>query len=127
MRQERERLEWERNAFKETGGHDEPEEIKPVGPVHYQNVQHNGKHLLLLLLWLLFVCLFLEVRSHGVGYYSFSAEEEKRQAQLKTLNQLRDDVSEEFQDETTMILLSLSPLSPLSLFRLLTNGLNASS
>ncbi|XP_019850109.1 PREDICTED: coiled-coil domain-containing protein 174-like [Amphimedon queenslandica] len=73
MRQERERVEWERNAFRETGGHDEPEEIKPVGPVHYQNVQHN------------------EVRSHGVGYYSFSVEEEKRQAQLKTLNQLRDD------------------------------------
>ena len=93
MRQERERVEWERNAFRETGGHDEPEVVKPVGPVHYQNVQHNGKHLLLSLSLLLFVCLVLEVRSHGVGYYSFSMEEEKRQAQLKTLNQLRDDVS----------------------------------
>ena len=37
--------------------------------------------------------LFIEVRSHGVGYYSFSMEEEKRQEQLKMLNKLRDDVS----------------------------------
>lgn len=33
-----------------------------------------------------------EVRTHGVGYYGFSAEEEKREEQLKMLNQLRDDV-----------------------------------
>lgn len=37
--------------------------------------------------------LFIEVRSHGVGYYSFSMEEEKRQEQIKMLNKLRDDVS----------------------------------
>ena len=39
------------------------------------------------------VILFIEVRSHGVGYYSFSMEEEKRQEQIKMLNKLRDDVS----------------------------------
>lgn len=44
----------------------------PAEPVHYQTVQHN------------------EIRSHGVGYFSFSTEEEERQAQMENLNQLRE-------------------------------------
>lgn len=92
MRQERERREWERNAYRET--EDEgAKETEPTGPVHYQNVKHNGMVYTLLLV--LLYCYFVspEVRSHGVGYYAFSVEEEKRQSQIKTLNKLRDDVS----------------------------------
>ncbi|XP_023233696.1 coiled-coil domain-containing protein 174-like [Centruroides sculpturatus] len=51
---------------------DLPEVETPAEPVHYQTVQNN------------------EIRSHGVGYYSFSTEEEERKAQLENLNQLRE-------------------------------------
>ena len=34
----------------------------------------------------------LEIRSHGVAYYQFATDEEKRQAQLTALNKLRDQV-----------------------------------
>lgn len=91
MRQERERREWERNAYRET--EDEgAKETEPTGPVHYQNVKHNGIHFIIIIN---FIVIFVsaEVRSHGVGYYAFSVEEEKRQSQIKTLNKLRDDVS----------------------------------
>ena len=33
-----------------------------------------------------------EIRTHGVGYYAFSQEEEKRAEQLSLLNKLRDQV-----------------------------------
>lgn len=55
MRQERERREWERNAYRET--EDEgTKETEPTGPLHYQNVKHNGIHFYLLIL-LLFLFL----------------------------------------------------------------------
>lgn len=93
MRQERERREWERNAYRET--EDEgAKETEPTGPVHYQNVKHNGIHFIIISFIVIFVIFVSpEVRSHGVGYYAFSVEEEKRQSQIKTLNKLRDDVS----------------------------------
>ena len=34
----------------------------------------------------------VEIRSHGVGYYAFSTDEEKRQEQLNLLNQLKEQV-----------------------------------
>lgn len=37
--------------------------------------------------------LYLEIRSHGVAYYQFATDEEKRQEQLAALNKLRDQVS----------------------------------
>jgi hypothetical protein len=48
------------------------EEGPPV--VHYQNVQNR------------------EARSHGVGYFKFSKDEEQRQEQLSVLNKLRQQV-----------------------------------
>ena len=40
----------------------------------------------------LFFSFAAEVRTHGVGYYAFSQEEEKRSEQLNLLNKLRDQV-----------------------------------
>lgn len=37
--------------------------------------------------------MYLEIRSHGVAYYQFATDEEKRQEQLAALNKLRDQVS----------------------------------
>lgn len=68
MRMDRERRRWEEQAEQEL----DPE--KPVGPVHYQSVQAG------------------EVRSHGVGYYAFSTDAEKRKEELELLNKLRDQV-----------------------------------
>ena len=42
---------------------------------------------------LLLLSLHLEIRSHGVAYYQFATDEEKRQEQLAALNKLRDQVS----------------------------------
>jgi len=36
-----------------------------------------------------------EVRTHGVGFYKFDAEEERRQQQMDQLSQLRDQVSQD--------------------------------
>ena len=33
-----------------------------------------------------------EIRTHGVAYYQFATDEEKRQEQLAALNKLRDQV-----------------------------------
>ena len=38
------------------------------------------------------MCFTLEIRSHGVAYYQFATDEEKRQEQLTALNKLRDQV-----------------------------------
>lgn len=41
-----------------------------------------------------FVCLFMsEARELGVGYFSFSQDEEQRRKQRETLDMLRDQVS----------------------------------
>ena len=53
----------------------EVEPDKPDGPVHYQSVQGG------------------EVRNHGIGYYAFSTDVEKRKEQMELLNNLRDKVS----------------------------------
>ena len=45
---------------------------KPNGPVHYANVQYD------------------EARTHGVGYFQFSRDEESRQEQMKSLGHLRE-------------------------------------
>lgn len=39
MRLERERMKWERDAYRETA---DEEEVN-TGPTHYQNIQHNGE------------------------------------------------------------------------------------
>ena len=40
-----------------------------------------------------FFFLYLtEIRNHGVGYYQFSTSEEQRQEQMKTLENLREQV-----------------------------------
>ena len=39
------------------------------------------------------ICLFLETRDHGVGYYKFSKVEEERQEQQSTLSKLRAQVT----------------------------------
>ncbi len=36
--------------------------------------------------------MFLERRSHGVGFYDFAKDEESRQEQMKALSDLRDKV-----------------------------------
>ena len=36
--------------------------------------------------------ILAEVRTHGVGFYKFNAEEEVRQAQMEQLQNLRDQV-----------------------------------
>ncbi|CAG0903417.1 unnamed protein product [Darwinula stevensoni] len=53
------------------------EEGEPMGPVHYQNVLHR------------------EIRSHGVGYYGFSTDEEARAAEQEALKTLRRDTQVE--------------------------------
>ena len=84
---ERERRKWEEEQEEKLG--------KPVGPVHYEEMRQGGKttptssHTHTLSLSLL---LLVEVRTHGVGYYSFSQDEEKRSEQLSLLNHLRDQV-----------------------------------
>ena len=67
MRRERERQTWERGVLQEV-------DTPPVGPVHYQDVQNR------------------EVRTHGVGYYAFSKDEDKRAEQMNLLNKLREQV-----------------------------------
>ncbi|CAI8054720.1 Coiled-coil domain-containing protein 174 [Geodia barretti] len=64
MAMERERRRWEEEV--------EGKLDKPVGPVHYEELRRG------------------EIRTHGVGYYAFSQEEEKRAEQLSLLNKLRD-------------------------------------
>ena len=66
MRMERERKRWEEEAILEPGLPDEP--------VHYQSVRGG------------------EVRSHGVGYYSFSTDTEKRQSEMEMLTKLKEQV-----------------------------------
>ena len=46
----------------------------PVAPVHYQDVQAG------------------EVRNHGVGYYAFSTDTEKRREEMEMLAKLREQV-----------------------------------
>ncbi|EDO42063.1 predicted protein, partial [Nematostella vectensis] len=68
MRREMMRQKWEKQ---------EQEAMeRPVGPVHYQNIQYDA-----------------EVRAHGVGYYQFSTDETERSKQMETLRKLRDEVS----------------------------------
>lgn len=50
---------------------------KPVGPVHYQTVQHE------------------EIRNHGVGYFAFSQDELERKTQLEALNNLRNQTQDQ--------------------------------
>ncbi|KAK3754867.1 hypothetical protein QZH41_011341 [Actinostola sp. cb2023] len=69
MRREIMRKKWEKE--------EEEAMNRPVGPVHYQNIQ------------------FDEVRHHGVGYYQFSKVEEERQKQMETLNKLREETTEQ--------------------------------
>ena len=79
MRMDRERRHWEEEAQRqhEQGEEEEFEDVepdKPQEPVHYQSVQAG------------------EVRSHGVGYYAFSTDMDKRKEQMDMLNKLRDQV-----------------------------------
>lgn len=69
MRRERERQMWEKEVEEELGLD------QPVGPTHYQSVQEG------------------EIRSHGVGYYQFSQEEEERKKQMDMLDKLRKEVN----------------------------------
>ena len=104
MRRERERQTWERGALQEV-------DTPPVGPVHYQDVQNR------------------EVRTHGVGYYAFSKDKEKRAEQMNLLNKLREQVHPDcvFGDTvapslslsymlSSLLLLFKSPLPLLSCF-----------
>lgn len=66
---ERERRQWEMEAEEEV------DLDKPVEPIHYQSVQGG------------------EVRSHGVGYFAFDTDVEKRKEQMDLLDKLRQQVS----------------------------------
>uniref|UniRef100_A0A8C6UKB3 Coiled-coil domain containing 174 n=1 Tax=Neogobius melanostomus TaxID=47308 RepID=A0A8C6UKB3_9GOBI len=69
MRRELQRKEWER---------EEEEAMKrPVGPVHYEDIRAQ------------------EARELGVGYFSFSHDEEERRKQRDTLDMLRDQTTEQ--------------------------------
>ncbi|XP_052243604.1 coiled-coil domain-containing protein 174-like isoform X2 [Dreissena polymorpha] len=52
-------------------------EQEKQGPIHYADVRHN------------------EVRTHGVGFYQFNAEEQVRQAQMEQLQNLREQTKSE--------------------------------
>ncbi|GAB1607392.1 coiled-coil domain-containing protein 174-like [Argonauta hians] len=56
----------------------------PIGPIHYENVR------------------FDEVRTHGVGYFSFSKEEAERKEQMNLLKTLRDQTKEERSQRETL-------------------------
>lgn len=56
---------------------DESASSRPVEQLHYQNVQGG------------------EIRNHGVGYFAFSTDTEKRKEQMAMLNDLREKVSED--------------------------------
>ena len=64
----------EENAYEESQEH---EEVKEVKPVRYQDMQEN------------------EVRQHGVGYFSFSADDDERRKQLNLLESLRDQTKKQ--------------------------------
>ena len=66
MQRERERQAWEWQVQQEVDN--------PVGPVHYQDIQQG------------------EIWTHGVGYYAFSTDENKRIEQMDLLNKLREQV-----------------------------------
>ncbi|XP_071351545.1 coiled-coil domain-containing protein 174 [Trachinotus anak] len=69
MRRELQRQEWER---------EEEEALKrPVGPIHYEDIRGQ------------------EARELGVGYFSFSQDEEQRRKQRDTLDMLRDQTTEQ--------------------------------
>ncbi|XP_068598789.1 coiled-coil domain-containing protein 174-like [Brachionichthys hirsutus] len=69
MRRELQRLEWEK---------EEEEAMKrPVGPIHYEDIRGQ------------------EARDLGVGYFSFSQDEERRRKQRETLDMLRDQTTEQ--------------------------------
>lgn len=65
---DRERQRWEEQTEEEL----DPD--RPVEQVHYQSVQAG------------------EVRSHGVGYYAFSTDAEKRKEEMEMLTKLREQV-----------------------------------
>ncbi|XP_029193544.2 coiled-coil domain-containing protein 174-like [Acropora millepora] len=69
MRRELMRQQWEKE--------EEEAMNKPVGPLHYQDIR------------------FDEIRTHGVGYYQFSTNEEERQEQMKALDKLREQTLEQ--------------------------------
>lgn len=69
MRMDRDRQRWEEEQAELDLDPD-----KSVDTVHYQSVQAG------------------EVRSHGVGYYAFSTDSEKRKEELDMLNKLREQV-----------------------------------
>ncbi|XP_042535864.1 coiled-coil domain-containing protein 174 [Dipodomys spectabilis] len=69
MRKELQRQQWEeeeREALK-----------KPVGPVHYEDIREN------------------EARQLGVGYFAFAQDKELRNKQMKTLEMLREQTTDQ--------------------------------
>ncbi|XP_053325265.1 coiled-coil domain-containing protein 174 isoform X2 [Spea bombifrons] len=69
MRREMQRKQWEK---------EEEEAMKrPMGPMHYQDIQEN------------------EARQLGVGYFAFARDEEARRKQMDTLNMLRDQTEDQ--------------------------------
>lgn len=46
--------------------------------------------------------MFVEARSHGVGYYSFSKDEEERSKQQANLNKLREETAKQQQMTSEM-------------------------
>ncbi|CAH1183265.1 unnamed protein product [Phaedon cochleariae] len=67
MRREMLRMQWEK----------EEEELRNKSDIHYQDI------------------LFSEARSHGVGYYGFSKDEEERRKQQEALKKLRKETEEQ--------------------------------
>ena len=52
-------------------------------------------------------CIFIqfaEVREHGVAYYQFSKDEAERKSQMETLNQLREQVSQNYYSKFYVLL-----------------------
>lgn len=66
MRREASREEWEKQAMEEVNG-----------DLHYENLRHG------------------ENRELGVGYYSFSRDQETRDAQMKMLIKMREETKKE--------------------------------
>lgn len=91
-RREQLRKQWEK----------EEEEIMKKTSVHYQDVLFSGTYIFLILYLqieiiiefvklTIMLLIFLEARSHGVGYYGFSKNEEQRLQQQESLRKLREE------------------------------------
>lgn len=83
MRREMLRRQWEK----------EEEELRDKSNIHYQDILFNGSFIFFYLCFLIFN--ISEARTHGVGYYGFSKDEEERAKQQEALRKLRQETEQQ--------------------------------